>query len=89
MKMVTETVQVTRPQFEDNDIVLDRGWFSVGIRRVDGGEGIWFITPHTTAEQNRVLRTYTDTEMYKAIEDGFFAYIGKYYDLFDNAPKVG
>lgn len=86
MKMVTYRVR----EFEDNDVVLDRAWFSVGIRRmavIAGGESQWFVTPHTTSLQNREVRVYTDTEMMKFIEDGDFVYVGGYFDLRENAPK--
>lgn len=92
MKMVTETVQVTRRvrEFEDNDVVLDRAWFAVGIRRYSASEAkaLWFVTPPTPLKEDRVIRVYSDEEMSRFLDDGKFTYVGGYFDVRDNAPKV-
>ena len=93
MKMVTTTkiVEVKTREFEDNDIVLDRAWFAVGIRRyspVSSDGSLWMVTPTTTMPEDRETRIYTDAEMSKLLDEGKFTFIGDYFTLRDNAPKI-
>ena len=92
MKATTKPV-IVDIEFDENDIVVDNQWYSVGIRHWIGGEHgfLWLVTPRypNFTQDGLTLSTYTDEEMKQFIMDKSFTFVGDHQYLRNNAPKVG